>query len=128
MQLALGDRRCGWLCAKRGGGQLRSGGIGTRGDQRHRVHRRAKHVGDRLGQRGCTLDPRSVTEPPPQRLGIAAGHELCRNEQRNNPTWARELEGALGEGNGNIGEMCETARSRRTPARVARRERFAHPR
>src|SRR2546430_9176573 len=35
---------------------------------------------------------------------------------------------ALGEGNGNIGEMCETARSRRTPARVARRERFAHPR
>ena len=122
------DRGCSGLRAEGGGCQLRPRGVGSCCNQGHRVHGRVEHVGDRLGQGRRAFDARVLSQPPAQRLRVAAGGELGGNEQRNDAARAGELEGAFGESNGKIGQVGKATGCGRpwTPAGVARRQRFAH--
>jgi len=103
LQLALWDGGCRGLRAKRGGNQLRPSRSARAATNAIGYNRRAKCVGDRLRQRGRTLDARTLTQPPAQRLGITAVATFAGTSSRNDTAGTRELEGALDEGNGKIG-------------------------
>src|SRR6266576_57952 len=79
----------------------------------------------RSRRRGA-LDTRAEGQSPAQRLGITTRSKLGGDEQGNDTAWTRELDSSLSEGYGEIRKMGEAARGSRLPARVARRECFAH--
>src|SRR5216117_3177391 len=57
----------------------------------------------RLGDRSHPFEPGACGEPPPQRLRVATGRELCGDEERHRSTGSRELEGALHERDREVG-------------------------
>ena len=128
LQLALWDGGCSGLRAEASGCQLRPGGVGPCCNQGHRVDCRVEHVGDRLRQGRRALDARVLSQPPAQRLCVAAGRELGGNEQRNDAARTGELERAFGERHGKIGQVGKATGGSHpwTPAGVARGQRFAH--
>src|SRR5467141_3127193 len=120
LQLALWDRGCCGLRAEGSGCQLRPRRVGPCCNQGHRIDCRVEHAGDRLRQGRRAPDARVLSQPPAQRLVVAAGRELGGNEQGNDAARASELECAFRESDGKIGQVGKAASCNRTPAGVAR--------
>src|SRR3989449_793806 len=126
LQLPLGNGRRRGLGSECRSRHLCARRIGSGGNQRPGIDSRAARVRHRFRQRAGALDARGVRQSPPERLAVAAGREVCPDQQPDDAAGPRQLERTLRERHGEIGEMREPARPGWPPAGVARRKNLAH--